>query len=105
MLLGMAANVNDMAAVAVMLSLGHNPSQVAVGTGVSVNIGVGLAVGSGSTVGVRVVAGRTGPQATSRKTIRLAERNRKIAGIVVFIAHTSEKNSVASVIPLAALPC
>jgi hypothetical protein len=57
-----------MAAVAVMLSLGHNPSQ----TGVSVGIAVGLAVGLGGAVGVSVAGSTAGPHEVERMRTRPA---------------------------------
>ena len=80
MLVGMAANVNPIAAVAVMLSLGHSPSQ----TGVSVGIAREVAVELESAVGV---AGSTaGPQEAKNNRIRLAGENRKIPVNFIFMA-------------------
>ena len=81
MLLGMASNVAFIAAVAVILSLGHSPSQ----TGVSVRITTGLAVKVGKAVGVSVAGSTAGPQATKRFRIRLVEAISKILVNFLFI--------------------
>ena len=81
MLLGMAAKVMLIAAVAVILSFGHNPSQ-----GVSVSTAIGLGVDLGSAVGVSVAGSMTGSQAVKGIKIRLAKQNRKIPESLMLMA-------------------
>ena len=82
MLLGMAENVNPIAAVRVKLSSGHSPSQAVALTGDGVVDFSKVALG----VGVAVSANTAGPQETKINRIRLTGKNRKIPGNFIFIA-------------------
>ena len=93
---GMAANVNAMAAVAVMLSLGHNPSQ-AVGF---VNPGIALGVELGRDAGVGVAGSTVRPQAVKRIRVRPARQKRITPGSLVIIVNPFQINPIRDHQPL-----